>query len=123
MAKYLNISETLQIVRGEGCLFVSKLSDDDLESVETQISEWLLKNVEHHDAPEAQRWLDAAAPRIARIRKERQIDSEVAAFKSELVARLQAEGDTWAAWRVERYQYPALIRKFEKELREKLELD
>jgi hypothetical protein len=122
MPRYLTISEDLQIVRGEGCGFVPASPTNDLESAEAQVSAWLEQNDTHPDAAEAQRWLDAAAPKIERIRKERQLVREVAAFREGLVEKFKAQGDTWASWRVDRY-HSGEIRKYEQELRQKMALE
>jgi hypothetical protein len=122
MPKYLTISDELQIVRGEGCGFLPGPPENDIESVETELAAWVADHPSHPDVAEAQRWLDAAAPRIERMKKERQLLSEVTAFRNGLVAQLLAQGDTWASWRVDRY-YQGAISKYEKEARQRMGLD
>jgi hypothetical protein len=86
------------------------------------VSTWLEQNQTHPDVAEAQRWLDAAAPRIDRKRKERQVDLEVAAFRERLVESLRAQGDTWASWKVKHYHQKE-VSEYEKKLRQKMGLE
>ncbi|MGC9970934.1 MAG: hypothetical protein ABSE56_10120 [Bryobacteraceae bacterium] len=118
----MNISKDLQILRGEGCVFVPGPPANDLESATAQVSTWLEQNQTHPDVAEAQRWLDAAAPRIDRKRKERQVDLEVAAFRERLVESLRAQGDTWASWKVKHYHQKE-VSEYEKKLRQKMGLE
>jgi hypothetical protein len=122
MTRYLNIRKDLQIVRGEGCGFVAAPTAD-LESVEVQVVAWLEHNETHPDAAEAQRWLDVAAPKVDRARKERQVINDVAAFRSRLVETISAqEGTWWASWRVDNYHREE-IKKYEEELRQRMGLE
>jgi hypothetical protein len=119
--RYLNISKELQIVRGAGCGFLPGPPINELESVEIQVSTWLENNEFHPDAGEARRWLAAAGAIIERARKDRQLKTEVAAFKNRLVESLKADGDLRAKWHVDHYRHPE-VEKYETHLRQKMGL-
>jgi hypothetical protein len=64
--KYLNISEDLQIVTGEGCRFLSR-SEKELAVVESEVEHWVADNPTHPHVAEAEKWLNSTSDEIQRL--------------------------------------------------------
>jgi hypothetical protein len=65
-------------------MFVPGPPVNDLESAADLVSAWLGEHEAHPDVAEAQRWLAAAAPKLERLRKERELANNVADYDRQL---------------------------------------